>query len=178
MSGSSIDIAVREHDDSIGKELVTTGEPFAVLHMSAESTAISLRQHGEPERVVVIAPGTLDLAARYFLHTPPSALDLENAIAAVEDEIARASMADGTNFPLFTADPEVRKIALLAGLRDSSAMVMHVGAVEGVFGRLASVAEGQPPSYAGIPTDSAFGATLLILREVMHHLHFSEIHCV
>lgn len=32
-----------------------------------------------------------------------------------------------------------------------------------------------PAGSAGIPTDAGFAATLLILREFMHHLHFTSI---
>lgn len=34
---------------------------------------------------------------------------------------------------------------------------------------------GPPAGMAGIPTDAGFAATLLILREFMHHLDFTSI---
>jgi hypothetical protein len=40
---------------------------------------------------------------------------------------------------------------------------------------LASLVLGRPASSAGIPTNPAFAATLLILREFMHHLQFDSI---
>ncbi|MYM95524.1 hypothetical protein [Duganella vulcania] len=40
---------------------------------------------------------------------------------------------------------------------------------------LAAVIQGKPAAHEGIPDDNAFAATLLILREFMHHLGFSSI---
>jgi len=47
--------------------------------------------------------------------------------------------------------------------------------MERVFSRLAAVVQGKPAAHEGIPDDNAFAATLLILREFMHHLGFSSI---
>jgi hypothetical protein len=34
---------------------------------------------------------------------------------------------------------------------------------------------GRPPASEGLPAGGAFAATLLILRELMHHLKFAAI---
>lgn len=50
-----------------------------------------------------------------------------------------------------------------------------VEAVERLFDLLAAWSLGRPAVVSGIPTDAGFAATLLILREFMHHLHFACI---
>lgn len=54
-------------------------------------------------------------------------------------------------------------------------MVLPVDRVERLFDLLAALSMGRPASSAGIPTDAGFAATLLILREFMHHLDFTSI---
>jgi hypothetical protein len=47
--------------------------------------------------------------------------------------------------------------------------------VEQLFQQLAAVAEGRPVASSGLPAGRTFAATLLILREFMHHLGFDSI---
>jgi hypothetical protein len=54
-------------------------------------------------------------------------------------------------------------------------MLFSIDAVERQFDLLTALTQGRPATSAGIPTDIGFAATLLILREFMHHLQFSAI---
>jgi len=47
--------------------------------------------------------------------------------------------------------------------------------MEKTFDRLASVSLGRPAAHEGLPDSTAFAATLLILREFMHHLKFASL---
>ena len=76
---------------------------------------------------------------------------------------------------LYSTDPGLRHIALLAGVAESAAMRLELDAMERVFSRLVAVIQGTPAAREGIPEDNEFAATLLILREFMHHLRFSSI---
>ena len=49
-------------------------------------------------------------------------------------------------------------------------MILGLELVEQAFGRFVSEALGQPPRSNGFPLDRESAATLLILREFMHHL--------
>ena len=89
-----------------------------------------------------------------------SRLGLEEAIATVEDEIARVRPQAAET--LETSDAHIR--ALAGGLNP-----LTVEAVEQDFQRLAS---------RGIPSNRENAAALLILREVMHHLSVKAIHLV
>lgn len=72
---------------------------------------------------------------------------------------------------LHTTDNAIREIAVLAG----ASPLLSLDALERLFQRWAAVTNGSPASQQGIPNDAAFGATLLILREFMHHLKFTSI---
>ena len=93
----------------------------------------------------------------------------------VEDEIARAPTALLARSDLFTMDAAIREIARLAGLEDQPTMHLRIADVERTFDRLVSVVQGQPVASVGLPDGPEFGATLLILREFMHHLGFASI---
>lgn len=146
------------------------------MHLSSEQMALAFGSSVEAEDSWVFSLGTQGVSETYFKHDLPSAHELELAIAAIEDEISRFGALNGSRFRLFTSDPIIHEILIQAGVSDESDFPsLHITAVEQLFGRLASVAEGQPLSYAKIPTNREFSAALVILRELMHHLHFSEI---
>ena len=110
----------------------------------------------------VLAIGFRRLAREHFKHQPPSAFEIEGAIAAIEDEIARAQPPRGMR-PV-THDAMVREIALDAGVSPGPVMVLAREAVEQAFER----ALRRPP-------DNERMAALLILRELVHHLDIASI---
>jgi hypothetical protein len=109
-----------------------------------------------------LAIGFRRLAREHFKHQPPSALEIEGAISAIEDEIARARPPRHTR-PV-THDAVVREIALEAGVSPGPAMVLTREAVEQAFER----------SLRRVP-DNERMAALLILRELVHHLDIESI---
>jgi exopolyphosphatase/pppGpp-phosphohydrolase len=117
------------------------------------------------EAAVVLRIGSATLAATHFHHDPPTPLEVEKAIAAVEDEIARVHAAIARGSRLYTRDGVVRELALDAGVAPGAQMVFAVEAVENAFQRLLPM--------RAIGKEKA--AVLLILRELMHHLGFAAI---
>jgi hypothetical protein len=97
-----------------------------------------------------------------------SALGLENAIAAVEDELARVHGSIVKGAAVLTDDATIREIALAAGVPADTEMTLTVEAVEQMFQRLAVRAP-------GLPAGREFAGKLVILRELMHHLGFPSI---
>lgn len=93
----------------------------------------------------------------------------------VEDEVARARTLVAGHTGLTTTDAAVRDIARIAGVPLQAEMLLSVEAVERLFDLLAAWLLGRPALRSDIPTDPAFAATLLILSEFMHHLHFACI---
>lgn len=56
--------------------------------------------------------------------------------------------------------------------------VLTLNEVEVLFNRLVAVSQGRPASQEILPTDVRFVGALLILREVMHHLHITVVNLV
>jgi hypothetical protein len=106
------------------------------------------------------------MARERFKHQPPTALELEAAIAAVEDEIARARPPRGAR--IVTGDAMVRKLADDIGVSPGAQMLLAREAVEQAFER--SLRRPLP--------DNERMAALLILRELMHHLDLASIDVV
>ncbi|UUZ62650.1 hypothetical protein LP417_22280 [Polaromonas sp. P1-6] len=154
---------------------VPDGTPITVLHIGEEQTAVATGSTSEPDAVLVLYIGAKRTAADFFKHAPPTSAELENAIMVVEDEVSRLRNVRATASTLFTSDAAIREIALVAGVPGQSELVLTLDAVEQTFERLAALALGRPASSAGIPANAAFAATLLILREFMHHVQFASV---
>lgn len=154
---------------------ISTGMPIALLHIGKEQTDIAFGADAEPEDVLVLSIGSNRTAVDFFKHTPPTPGEMETAIMVVEDEVTRAGKILTGHPTLFTKDASIRELALIAGVYDQPEMTLSIEAVERTFDLLASLVLGRPASSAGIPTNPTFAATLLILREFMHHLKFESI---
>ena len=120
---------------------------------------------------VAIGPDTI--VRDCFQGAAPSALELENAIARIED--ALAPLPKGTGGTLATMDGGVRDIARVAGITAAPDFVLDLAAVERVFNRVASVADGSTHREQDIPDSPTFTARVLILRELMHHLGYVAV---
>ncbi len=151
------------------------GSAVTVLQIGAQQTLIASGTGSETEATFTLALGSHKTAADLFLHQPPTPAELENAIMVVEDELFRVRALAGSASLLRSDDPALRQIALLAGASDGAELTLSVDAVERLFDALAALVLGRPASSAGIPDDAAFAATMLILREFMHHLQFASI---
>jgi exopolyphosphatase/pppGpp-phosphohydrolase len=147
---------------------------MTVLHIGAKQTVLATGTDRDPAVLLALAVGSAKTAADHFRHGPPAPIEMENAIMVVEDEVTRArDQVAGSE--LFTMDAAIREIALIAGVADAAEMALSREAVEQTFDRFSGVVLGRPAASEGLPTGGAFAATLLILRELMHHLKFSAI---
>lgn len=144
------------------------------LHIGPQQTLVTGRA-GEPHATLILPVGFRNLGGAGFRHAPPTPIELENAIALVEDELFRIRDAVVKESALVTADAAVRAIAQAAGAAAQGETALTRDAVEQVFNRLAAIVQGRPASQDVIPVDADFAATLLILREFMHHLEFASI---
>ncbi len=154
---------------------MAAGAPAAVLHIGAQGSVVVAGTGAEPAASLALAVGAQKTAHDFFRHHPPRPLELENAIATVEDEVVRALALLPAGCALFCGDALVREVAVLAGVPPGARMVLALEAMERVFERFAAVAEGRPAALEGLPDTSEFAATLLILREFMHHLRFASV---
>lgn len=120
-------------------------------------------QGGRPESVQRLDLGAARIAGDFFHHDPPTAGEIERAIDFVEDEIMRLSRPAETATTVWSMSPALQAWAAVSG----PAMTIEV--VEQWFQRLASAALGQPGTLHGLPAGRQAAATLLVLREFMHH---------
>jgi exopolyphosphatase/pppGpp-phosphohydrolase len=145
-----------------------------VLHIGAGQTVFATGTDRDPAVLLVLAIGSSKTAVDQFRHDPPTPIEMENGIMVVEDEVTRArDSVIGSG--LFTMDGAIREIALIAGVREAAEMTLNLEAVEQTFDRFSGMVLGRPAASEGLPAGGAFAATLLILRELMHHLKFSSI---
>ena len=149
--------------------------PITMLHIGGQATIVATGAGAEPDKVLLLAVGSQRTASEFFLHAPPTAGEIENAIRQVEDEVERAREMIAAYPTLHTTDDSIRDIAHIASGHTASASQLPIQAVEQVFSLLVSYSLGRPAASAGIPGSPEFAATLLILREFMHHLKFSAI---
>lgn len=151
------------------------GTPITALHIGTAHTLIVITRGAAPDTRLSLAIGSRRTASDHFKHHPPTPGEWENAIQAIEDEVVRARAITTAHSTLMTTDMGLRDIALLAGVPAGPAMTLAVDDVERLFARFAAISLGRPAAQDELPDDANLVATLLILREFMHHLQFSSI---
>ena len=129
-----------------------------MLHIDADKTTLG---------AATLRLGWRTISHDYFRNDPPSPLDIENAIAAIEDEIDRTHKSVARGPAIVTTEDTIRDIALAAGVPAGPEVVLPIEAVERTYARMAG--------RAGLPGDPRFAATVLLLRELMHHLAFDRV---
>lgn len=152
-----------------------TAGGIALLNIGEQETTFSVQPQGRGSSTLRLQIGTKRTSGEFFRHEPPTPEEVEAAINFVEDEVTRAVSVSRGALALYTKDLSARGIAGLADLRGEGRVMLGRSQMEAVFGRLAALSMGRPVSSDTIPVDASFSASLLILREVMHHLGFEYI---
>jgi phospholipase/carboxylesterase len=134
-----------------------------LLHLGDEDLVVLDGQGDKPETVHRLALGPVRLGREFFHHDPPTPQEIERAIDFTEDEIMRLGKPTGIVAPLFSTARALRPWADLSG------PTMTIAVVEQWFQRLASASLGQRGAMQGLPAGRDAAATLLVLREFMHH---------
>lgn len=115
--------------------------------------------------------GLRDIAEPLFLHEPPLAVELERAIDVVEDALSASGLRHAARGLLLVQDP-----ALCALLRLNEAHEpLPRDAVEALFERLALASSGRRDAMTDLRLGRHGAAALLLLRECMHHLGFTQV---
>lgn len=164
------------------RALAAPGQCITALHLGPEHCVLATGQGpAQPSAQLTLALGQQKTARAFFRGAVPTPLELETAIASVEDEVYAAHVRhrqwvpEGASAQLYSTDPALHEIATLAGIPPGPARVLPLEAMERLFNRLAAVAQGRPAAHEGLPASPAFAASLLVLRELMHHMPFAEI---
>jgi len=151
------------------------GTPVVALHIGTGNTQLAAGDGAQPSLVLTLDLGAHSAGNRLFRHDPPTPGEVEEAIMVVEDEVMPLAAKLPPGATLATTDAAIRQVAHVAGVADAPRMVLALDDVERVYGMLAAVALGRPALNSGVPTDALFAMTLLVLREFMQHLGFSDI---
>lgn len=114
----------------------------------------------------VTLPFGVDTLAAVLRHAPPAPREIEQAIDVIEEALMR--VPPGLHGP----GTLVIDGAAWRGWCDGGPASRT--AVEDRFQRLASAALGHPAALASLPGDGASAATLVIVREAMHHLGYEH----
>ncbi len=142
---------------------------LASLHIGPTHTTLTIGP-----RQVSLALGTTGLARAHFRRWPPTPLEMENAINDVEDQLAAAKGDVSEQLQLETADAGIGTIAVSAGIQGEPPFSLDRDDVERAFNRLVDIAEGAPAT-APAPAPLEWAATLVILREMMHHWSIASV---
>jgi len=149
------------------------------LQLVLEPEFIALYHRAEHRQPLgLIALSHTSLTARFFNGDTINPARLEQAIEWAEDCIQAARLQLPRDSLLYTDEDDLRTLALASGVSPSEDMVLHVDAVEATFSRLAMQAFGQSAQQESLPRSARFFATVVFTRELMHHLHFPQIHVV
>lgn len=109
-------------------------------------------------------------------HEPAKAIEIEAAIADIEDQLMPVIKDLPERRCLFTSEQAFWEIAEVAGHNSKDKIQLEVDTVEEIFNRLVDVAYGTPASRLDVPEDRGFTATVLFLRELMHHASYNIIY--
>ncbi len=123
------------------------------------------------QSIATVQVGARSIAQRVFLHDPPTPAELEQAIDLVEDSLMAAGLRHAARGNLVADDAALMPQLGLV----STGGIASRDEVERAFQRLASVALGQLQTKGTTPLDREQAATLLILRECMHHLGYEGV---
>lgn len=148
---------------------------ISVLSIHSDHTLIVSEDQTADIVVLSLDIGSDKTGLTYFHHQPPTPEEVEYAINTVEDELMLAFKKLPPDTELFSKDLQIRQIADLAGLSGSDEIIFSRSSIEDFFTRFAALSMGRPVKTDSIPVNTSFSATLLILREIMHHLKFEKI---
>ncbi len=126
---------------------------------------------GSAEPPVRMDIGYQGVAERFLRHDPPTPGELESAIDAVEDALMRARV-QRLDAGTLVGSEDMRSLLPALPLGRAAATLDEV---EAGFQRLASASLGSPAARADTPQRAEAAASLVILRECMHHLGYARL---
>lgn len=145
-----------------------------VLHIGAQQTLVRAAAVEDPQGLP-LAIGSHRTTADFFRHSPPFPGELEAAIMMVEDELSRVPALASNEATVLVPAAFMEELRRSAGAVDWAVNSLSLDQVEHLFDLLAALSLGRPAASAGISGAPEFAATLLILRECMHHLKFDAV---
>jgi exopolyphosphatase/pppGpp-phosphohydrolase len=157
---------------------VAPGEPLTLIEIGRERTTLVSGKDDTARDAIALHIGFVKTAKEFFQHNPPTPRELEDAIATIEDELARARAIVVNDSMLITTDKVVLEIVRTAGIGSVSGPMLSIEVVEQLYQRLAAVSSGAPPTQEETKLYAVHAATIVILREAMHHLRYAAIRVI
>lgn len=138
--------------------------------INPQSTIFTFADHSQ----LVINVGYDSVIKYDFKHHFPNAYQTEMAIITIETAIEQVMTQWQKTSILQTDNHEIKKIAHYFNNEKS----LNTEQIERMFNRVADIIAGSPRQRDLLPDSLEFTASLLILREVLHHLNIEEIELV
>ncbi|WP_093144202.1 hypothetical protein [Pseudoxanthomonas sp. GM95] len=151
------------------------GELLVLMRINDESTELVHGTGLHPAVTLALQVGAVRVVREQFNGRFPGLLQLENAIATVEDEVTKPWLPPGQARELVLFDAGLHDNVAIERAHHDAPIAMALDEVERWFNRLVAVVAGSPPSQQGVPDDPEFAARLLIVREALHHLKISGL---
>lgn len=143
------------------------------LHIGAKATEFTNIETGTSCQLAI---GWEQVSEAFFASFPPDYAQVDRAINFTEEILSQAQHLFDDRFVLESNDEQLQLIASLAFNTTTVDGKIHVPQIEleNLFDRFAAIVKGLPTSLDVLPDDNKFAAYLLIIREIMHHLDFTE----
>lgn len=145
------------------------------LHLGADISSVQCTEDGHIVFQQELPLGTASLARQWMRHTPPTPLDIENAIEVTEDVVMPLAAKLVRTEQLRLRGPGAALMLQVVGAAPDAELRWSLEEVEDLFNRIAMVSEGRPSVQEALPTAPEFYAAMVILRECLHHLRFSGV---
>ena len=152
--------------------VLASSVPTDQLELLLDDEATSLSGALAGSLSLRIAPGVKQLVRQHLERSRPLSYAMEVAIAAIENELDQVPRGLHRS-AIRSRSRHLALIAQAAGVNGQASLCRE--AVEHVFSRQSAVAMGRPASFEGLPEGLDFVASLLLTRELMHHLDIESI---
>lgn len=157
---------------------VSPGEPLTLIEIGRERTTLVSGTDDTARGVIALNIGFMKTAKEFFQHNLPTPRKIEEAIAKIEDELARARTIVVNDSMLITTDKVMLEIARTAGIGSVSGPMLSIEVVEQLYQRLTVVTSGASTTQKENDFYAVHAGKILILREAMHHLGYAAIRVV
>lgn len=147
-------------------------EPMTFLNFEGDQITLCVTEESSADNAQTLQVGSRQNLISRLQHEPATAYELEAAIADIEDALMPVIALLPEHRNLATSEPDILQIAKVIGEQDD----LTLESVELLYNRLADMAYGTPSAHLGVPETREFTASVLFIRELMHHAGFDVIH--
>lgn len=126
------------------------------------------------EKTIEIPVGYTLIENKFLKNTPPTYDEIEYAINYIEDEIEKAVKQLPSEYNILSDDKFVIEFAKMCDIDIQNDTIFDKDKLEYLFGQYAEVCAGKVPQSFQTDLSPQFYSKLLILREYMHHLKYSN----